>query len=76
MQSSSLSSIEAFTSTTNNLNKIGCVATCVLASRMILGLKDYGNHTSSFGHDLAYSMSVLSTIRFGVRNTRDDCEEA
>ncbi|KAF9442917.1 hypothetical protein P691DRAFT_788693 [Macrolepiota fuliginosa MF-IS2] len=46
------------------------------SSRMILELKEYGNHTSSFSQDLAYSMPGLSMIRFGARNTQDDCEEA
>ncbi|KAF9446286.1 hypothetical protein P691DRAFT_784104 [Macrolepiota fuliginosa MF-IS2] len=45
------------------------------SSRMILKLKEYGNHTSSFSQDLDYSTSRLSMIHFGAHNTWDDCEE-
>ncbi|KAF9441619.1 hypothetical protein P691DRAFT_790903 [Macrolepiota fuliginosa MF-IS2] len=51
--------------------RIGGVVTCVLASRMILELKEYGNHTSSFGQDIAFSMSELSTLRFGPHGPLD-----
>ncbi|KAF9441919.1 hypothetical protein P691DRAFT_790321 [Macrolepiota fuliginosa MF-IS2] len=49
--------------------RIGGVLTSMLASTMILDLKDYGNRTFSFSQDLdaADPMSELSTLRFNDR---------
>ncbi|KAF9440468.1 hypothetical protein P691DRAFT_782272 [Macrolepiota fuliginosa MF-IS2] len=45
------------------------------SSRMILELKEYGNHMSSFSQDLTYPMSGLSMI-FLACNPQGNCEEA
>ncbi|KAF9443818.1 hypothetical protein P691DRAFT_382458 [Macrolepiota fuliginosa MF-IS2] len=51
--------------------RIGVVVKCVLVSRMILELKEYGNRTSSFHQDIAFSVSELSTLRFAPRSHLD-----
>ncbi|KAF9441601.1 hypothetical protein P691DRAFT_812349 [Macrolepiota fuliginosa MF-IS2] len=51
--------------------RIGSVLASILASTMILDLKDYGNRTFSFSQDLAATdpMSELSTLRFAARES-------
>ncbi|KAF9445305.1 hypothetical protein P691DRAFT_785442 [Macrolepiota fuliginosa MF-IS2] len=57
--------------------RVRSVLASILASTMILDLKDYGNHTLSFSQDLtaAYSTSELSTLRFNAHGSSqiDEC---